>query len=368
MSEPVKRRIHELDLLRGFFILVIIIDHLQFWPSPLTFLTGEGRLWVSAAEGFFLISGLLIGYIRGYKGKNQPLGIISKKLVYRAFLLYAWGVGITFAITGFTLLVGAHPMLPKLPAPEQIATPLIFIQAVLTTNFFNDWIYFLRLYTIMLLATPLFLWMLRNGHWRVLVAMMLGGYTISFAWPEGALQWQLLFFGAALIGYKLEDIITFMQQHRRFKSLFITTNLVIMFATMILSLFFVHGWILVESHASAFMSRDTYIAIRSVLDPFFGDNPLMPGRIILSFIWFSGGLAFIHILRKYILKYGGWLLIPLGERSLSAYCLQALLLPLVVITIPISPHPIVNALVSLSVVLTCWALLQLKLVQKLLPR
>src|SRR3989339_456486 len=98
MSEPVKRRIHELDLLRGFFILVIIIDHLQFWPSPLTFLTGEGRLWVSAAEGFFLISGLLIGYIRGYKGRNQPLTSISKKLAYRAFMLYAWGVGITFTV------------------------------------------------------------------------------------------------------------------------------------------------------------------------------------------------------------------------------------------------------------------------------
>ena len=61
-----RRRIFELDLLRGFFVVIIIIDHLQLWPSPLRYLTGEGRLWVTAAEGFFLISGLLVGYIRGF--------------------------------------------------------------------------------------------------------------------------------------------------------------------------------------------------------------------------------------------------------------------------------------------------------------
>lgn len=368
MSEPVKRRIHELDLLRGFFILVIIIDHLQFWPSPLTFLTGEGRLWVSAAEGFFLISGLLIGYIRGYKGRNQPLAFISKKLAYRAFMLYAWGVGITFAVTGFTLLVGAHPLLPKLPAAEQLTSPLIFIQAVLSTNFFNDWIYYLRLYAIMLLATPLFLWMLRNNYWRVLIAIIIGAYITSFAWPEGALQWQVLFFGAGLIGYKLEDIIAYMRSHPRFKNVFITANLIFMFSTMIISFFFVHGWVLVETPANTIMTRDNYVAIRTVVDPIFSDNPMMPGRIMLAFIWFTGALALTHVLRRYLLKYLGWLLIPLGERSLSAYCLQAILLSLVVITIPISTYPLVNGIVALGVVLMCWGLLQLRPVQKLLPR
>jgi len=75
-----RRRIFELDLLRGFFVVIIIIDHLQLWPSPLRYLTGEGRLWVTAAEGFFLISGLLVGYIRGFKNKDKSLKDISIKL------------------------------------------------------------------------------------------------------------------------------------------------------------------------------------------------------------------------------------------------------------------------------------------------
>jgi len=76
-------RIQELDLLRGYFIAVILIDHIQRWPSFYTYLTGQGRLWVSAAEGFFIISGLLIGYLRGYKARHHPLAVVTKKLTCR---------------------------------------------------------------------------------------------------------------------------------------------------------------------------------------------------------------------------------------------------------------------------------------------
>ena len=74
------RRIIEFDLLRGFFIMVITLDHLAYWPSPLAFFSGKGWLWVSSAEGFFLISGFLIGFIRAYKGRHKDLWQITKSL------------------------------------------------------------------------------------------------------------------------------------------------------------------------------------------------------------------------------------------------------------------------------------------------
>jgi hypothetical protein len=166
------RRIFELDLLRGIFIAIIFIDHLQFWPSPLKYITGEGRLWVSAAEGFFLISGLLIGYIRAYKGQKHSLKDLSIKLWKRAGMLYVWGVVITLYIVVFSLWVGGpqtHPLLPKLPDASQLSSAGIFIGNVVSANFFSDWIYFLRLYAIMLAVTPLFLWLVRRkniGVWR----------------------------------------------------------------------------------------------------------------------------------------------------------------------------------------------------------
>ena len=73
------QRIDAFDYLRGFFIVVIVIDHLWSFPSLWTFLTGEARLWMTAAEGFVLISGFLIGFIRGRKGLKLPFHDIAKK-------------------------------------------------------------------------------------------------------------------------------------------------------------------------------------------------------------------------------------------------------------------------------------------------
>ncbi|HET6622635.1 MAG TPA: OpgC domain-containing protein, partial [Candidatus Saccharimonadales bacterium] len=88
-------RIAELDLLRGFFIFAIILDHAQHIPDIHMYLTGQGKLWVSAAEGFFLISGLLTGYIRGFRQQDRPLWEQSKKLIKRGLLLYVWAIIIT---------------------------------------------------------------------------------------------------------------------------------------------------------------------------------------------------------------------------------------------------------------------------------
>ena len=362
-----KRRIFELDLLRGLFIIIILIDHLQFWPSPFKYMTGEGRLWVSAAEGFFLISGLLIGYIRAYKGAKIPLKVLSKKLAARALMLYVWGVAITFFIILFTLAVGNHPLLPKLPDAQQLASPLTASWAVLTSNYFSDWIYFLRLYAIMLLATPIFLWLLRKGYEKFIIPIILSLYLFSFFHPEAGLQWQVYFFGAALIGYHLEAIAAWLRSHLTFKH--IMSGLIISFTllTMVLSYYFVHGWTLVES-GTWFMNRETYVAIRAVIDPWFSSNPIMPGRVILAFIWFSGILLLFHYFKSFILRWFGWLLMPLGERSLSGYILQALLLPFIVVLVPVSSSPLINAIITIIVILAMWMLLNSKLVQKVIPR
>ena len=54
-----------LDLLRGYFLVVIMIDHLRYAVNPLYLVSGRQSLWVTAAEGFVLISGFLVGMLRG---------------------------------------------------------------------------------------------------------------------------------------------------------------------------------------------------------------------------------------------------------------------------------------------------------------
>lgn len=368
---PIKaRRIIELDLLRGFFIIVIILDHLQFWPSPWMLVTGEGRLWASAAEGFFIISGLLIGYLRAYKDVQVPLKTIAKKLVGRAGLLWLWCVLTTLAVTALSIfLPGNNSLLPKLPDASILSSPAPFLWNVITMNYANDWIYFLRLYAVMLALSPLFIWLIRKRQALVALAISLSIYlaSLAFHYDEAALQWQVLFFGAALIGWKLESLLAWLRARPRLRATFIVSLITATLASMLLSYFFVHGWSYVETpHAD--ISRETYVSVRTYVDPVFSNDPLMPARVGLSFVWFFGLLALFHLVRRPLKKLFGWLLLTFGTASLTAYCLQAIILVFVTKFILLDGTFWVNGLAGLGVIMLIWLLMKIPFVRKVLPQ
>lgn len=367
-------RIHELDLLRGFFILVILIDHFQRWPSPFTYITGEGRLWVSAAEGFFIISGLLIGYLRGWKGRHQDFREIAKKLLKRAGMLYLWCVGITFFVvsmlTFFTTGTDAlYGLLPKFPNADQVANLPTYIWYVISGQYASDWIYFLRLYAIVLAVSPLVIWLLRRGLWWVVFLASWAVYGLSFLMvePEGAMQWQLLFFNAALIGWKMEAIIGWLRAHPTAKKQLSIGLISVTLVTMVLSYFWVFGWYNVEG-PRPIISRDSYVTARGFLDPWFANNPMAIGRILLSFVWFGGLLFLFHRFRDWIMKWFGWLLMVFGTFSLGAYCLQAILFVFIEAAIPMSQSRVANALSTIVVILVMWGILKTRVAQRVLPR
>lgn len=370
---PTSRRIIELDLLRGFFILVVIVDHLQRWPSPFTYITGEGRLWVSAAEGFFLISGLLIGYLRVYKNRQESMKSLAVKLLKRAAMLYAWGVGITFFVVAGTAWLSTDAtaaLFPKLPDAGQISSLGTYLVSVFSTAYSSDWIYFLRLYAIMLALTPLVVWLLRKGLWWLVLGLSLALYLAAYVLKleEAALQWQVLFFGAALIGAQLEKILSFLRHHMTLRTTLLWSLIGVTLTTMVLSYFFVHGWDLVES-GNFFMSRETYVSIRAVIDPWFVNTPVIaPGRMLLAFVWFGGLLALFHVLRRALQRWLGWLLLRFGSYSLSMYCLQAIVLVGLQWLLPLTTSQWINTLYAVAVVLAIWGLSYVPLVRRVLPR
>ena len=364
-----KRRIHELDLLRGFFIVVIILDHLQFWPSPLQYLTGQGRLWVSAAEGFFIISGLLIGYLRLYKDAHVDISVLAQKLWKRAVRLWLWCVIITFTVTALTVLLpGDGYLMPRVAQAEQVSSLPVYLWNVVTMNYANDWIYFLRLYAIMLAITPFVVWCVRQGKWWFVALGSLGLYALSLVLQlsESALQWQVLFFGAALVGWKFEHLLAWLHARPKIFTTLKYSLVAVTFATMALSYFMVHGWSYVESPATS-LSRNTYISIRTHVDPLFSNSPLVPLRIGLAFVWFSGLLALFHLVRQPLERALGWLLYVFGKASLTAYCLQALLLGFVTSFVSGGNSFWLNGLVGVAVLLVFWLLMRLPLTKQILP-
>lgn len=364
------RRIDELDLIRGFFVLTIVVDHLQRWPSPFLFITGEGRLWASAAEGFFIISGLLIGYIRGYKNRHQPFNSVAVKLFKRAAMLYVWSVLITIAVVALTeiLPIKDASLIPKYPDGTAATSFWHFLGSVFTQDYVTDWIYFLRLYWMMMLAAIPVIWLLRRDKAWLVGLLSVGLYVLTelvFSEPEAALQWQVLFFLPAILGYYLEPLVAWLRQRPAIWRTSVITLVGSTAATMLLSFYWVHGWSLslIVSH----IDLDWYERVREWLDPWFASWPLAPGRVVLGLLWFMGGLAFFMWLRRPISKYFGWLLFTYGRASLSAYCIQAVLLCFVQAFVPLSTSPYYNFTLTVLILLAVWGLLKVEHVRKLLP-
>lgn len=233
----------------------------------------------------------------------------------------------------------------------------------------SDWIYFLRMYAIVLAITPIFLWLLRKGQWLFAFLLSFSSFVAAdvFGLPDPTMQWQFLFFGAALLGWKFEAILAWFAARPKLRYSFLVTLMATTLATMTLSFFFVHGWKVVEA-PQGFMSREDYVAIRSVIDPLFTLAPFTIWRVLLAFLWFGGILSLFHIIKRPLQAAFGWLLMEFGQYSLTAYCLQALLLGFTVTLIPLSDSQFTNFVVSCLLLVGFWVIMKIPLVKRILPQ
>lgn len=362
-----KLRFPTLDVLRGFFILVIIIDHLNRFPSWFAWMTGQGRLWVSAGEGFFIISGLLVGYTRGFKKRHKSMKEVVKLLYSRALVLYLCAI----TASSLLLLLTLHThfpltLQPSIVVPQNSLTTAIY--QILTLHFVFEWVYFLKFYVASFLIAPFFIWLLRKNQNIVALigacSLWLIGYHIKQDW----LQWQILFFVPAVFGYHLESIQSYWRKLSQSKRHTIEWSIIILTITALtISSFWVFGWVFVKG-PHAVMSFDNYIAIRRIIDPYFYKIQLSIGRVLLAFLCFSGLYIIVHKSRHYIAKYTDWLLLPLGTYSLVAYILHGFILLPIQAFIPLTLSSTFNTILAIGTVLLVWKFSQLTIVRRVIPK
>src|SRR5437899_3114987 len=86
-----------LDYLRGFCFFVMTINHISdFGPqSWINTATGHGEFFITAAEGFVFISGLVMGMVYQKIIEKQGLGKAMEKATNRLVKIYFVTVGMT---------------------------------------------------------------------------------------------------------------------------------------------------------------------------------------------------------------------------------------------------------------------------------
>jgi S-formylglutathione hydrolase FrmB len=197
-----------LDLLRGFAVFAMVTDHIG-GSSWLAMITGGNRFFVSAAEGFVFISGVIVAVVYGERARRDGLRAATEKLLNRSWALYALAVWLALTTAFAAGLFGLPRGVTLAQDPARFVLEVVTLQR---TFYLVDVMLF---YALAMLVAPLALWALARGRWWVLALASAGFWGAYQFWPDtfqipwritdnpvfNFAAWQILFFGGMLIGH-----------------------------------------------------------------------------------------------------------------------------------------------------------------------
>jgi len=370
IAKKPSERIITLDLLRGYFLSVILLNHLNYYPSGLDIFTGRGILYVSTAEGFFAVSGIVLGIIRGRKLIEAPFKKAASLLFKRSFQLYLTSIILTLLFTFIGWIFISDDGL-KYGIYTDWTNIWDLLWKTLTLQYTYGWADFLRYYAIFLFFTPAVLWLLRKGYWYLVIAASLSVwclYPLSF-YPDQysqPLSWQVVFFGGFMIGYYWPLLVERWYRISAKARKAIGVTLITTAAITILA-----SVVLVFGHYLGGAIGPQINAIHNIVEQSFNKDRLPIPRILLGVIWFW---ALFWVVRKHedaIIKKVGWFLLPLGANSLYVYTIQAFVVffaHLFIIKPLETPSIIINLSVSLLALAVVWIAVRTKFLMKIIPR
>lgn len=305
------------DLLRGFAVFAMVVDHVGGDQSPLFYITGGDRFFVSAAEAFVFLSGLLMGMINGGLIRRGDVGGALRKVLDRAGMLYALTVGLT-------LITAALPLVLNLSWKPEVGdlTPAQYIVGIFTFHYAAHLTDIPFLYTMLVLAAEPVLLLLDRGYTRL---VLLASAALWFVWqvsPEQAItwppdptvlfqfsSWQFLFIIALTIGFHRKKL------ERYFRAAASPAALAMSAVGMAVAVALL--WFnLAPLVALTGIDADT------LTDWFFYKQDVGAGRLVTFVILITFAFSLVSIFWGPIARGLGWLLLPLGQNSLSAYVIH----------------------------------------------
>jgi hypothetical protein len=210
----------ELDVLRGFLLLMMVVNHS---PSPLRQITDQPIGFFSTAEPFVFISALLAGLL--FQKRRDKLGFAAARgaTLQRALRIYR-----THLITFFVVVAVGGLFLDSVPGFQYILnkffdSPTSAVAGSVALLFQPPLLDILPMYVIFSLITPLAFWVADRVTWRVVFATSVGLWALSQfnvrefltapirdqafvqIGPFDLFSWQLLWIAGLMVGCSLQQ-------------------------------------------------------------------------------------------------------------------------------------------------------------------
>lgn len=329
----VSRRDLRLDFLRGVCLVKMVFNHL--WHTP-AHRFQEWLGFVSAAEGFFFISGAVVGIVHGRRVAEGGLAPSSRTLLTRAGHLYLANLALAFsflALESGGWLAGNH--FSRFWQGGELEWGRLF---ALNLPYH---LHVLPRYVVFLALTPLALWCLTRGRTAWLLVASGGLYLLSLGMvgeprlpglESGGLiyfpvlPWQMLFFAGMACGYHRRRLAALW---RRLPSAWLAAALglaAVAFALL------KRGW-----EVGRFPLPPDLVAA------WLGRTGLGPGRLVNLAVVF--GLCFLLVDRFWrpLARSAGPVLLPIGQRSLYVFLVHILIVGLGMAWLPAVAGEVLSA-------------------------
>jgi hypothetical protein len=342
------------DLMRGLAILFVVVNHVGM-TSLFQLFTQESIGFVSGAELFVLLSGLVLGMVYGPRAQDN-IGEVAQKTGRRAGKLYVTALAVVVLVFALSLIPAfnsdvltsftdqgtggagrsgagrTYDLYTGMQGLLQFPVSGAVIPAVLLLQF-GPWQFnVMGLYVIMLLVSPLILLALARGKvlWvlAATTALYVAGTVFRFrilpsqfedSFP--LLVWQILFVLGLVGGYYRRTLVAWFSAHRW----------VVGVCAAVTVAFVLMSW------ANPYLANeyDVRLALtsdanyRAVYDQFFGRTYLEPGRLLNVLTLLVTAYTLLTAYWKPIERAVGWLLIPLGRATLYVFIMHVVLIAVV---------------------------------------
>ncbi|MFI9274745.1 OpgC domain-containing protein [Kitasatospora sp. NPDC052896] len=303
-----------LDLMRGYYVGVLAAIHLSYVPSLLGLFDGRGGLLVSEAEGFFLISGLLVGMLRRRDLEQHGLPRVARNSWQRAGQLYVVAVTLTLLFTWIGRVALAHGRTQVKVGLDDHSTPLTLLVNALTLRYTYGWADFLSFYVPMFLLAPLAVWLLSRRLAPLMLLLAYAGFLLPSYFDTGScspfLQWGVYFFLGMTAGFHWDDIRRLMSRMSPAPRRALRVGLVV--ATLLI---YAVGMVL--------LYHPTLVSASGTYDHLFQNNRLGLLRPLLAPVSVAGTYLLVRRFEEPIARTAGKVLLPFGRSSLYVYVAQS---------------------------------------------
>jgi len=389
-TEPANNRDLKIDFLRGFVMVILIVVHIDVF-SIFTFVAWERIGMISGAEGFVILSGIVLGIVQRRRSQNN-FKEAALRLLQRSALLYRINISISLAILCVSLFPFIDLSILKTFTdwhidktynlfPSNSASWHYQLTQILMLRSSPHQIQILGLYCVLLAFSPLAIWLFKERRygWVLGVSWIMYFYHMThttrlvgaqFEYAFPVLSWQLIFFHGLAYGYFKDEISIWVAGTRLLTLRCICASLAIAFLLF--------AWnspnsAFPEWASMRFVDPQTFNTLRS---DYFDKSKLGLLRVVNYFVFLVGFYWFISSYWTKVNKVIGWLLVPLGQASLYVFIMHLLFVyGAEAITNFGSYAPkyetskfLLNSLIHVGSIMLLWAMVRYRFAYSFVPR